>query len=320
MSRWSSATRAGPRTRCATSSRSHDATAGTCAASTRRPGRPPRREQRSEVKDSTRSDGGDRRAAARRARRPGLRGGEREGRRQEPRRPAEDVGDVNLRRDLRNHGVRLRRTAPGRPSRCVRRPRARARDVRLRAQRSRTSRRRAGEGDPPLSAVQGSPPSMEIRSFRVVFALERRIHHIDHWRIPVPYGLPVRALAYAVAALAVIVIAGRLPLVGDVVGLVPAPLRLVVWPGAAGFALSRLRVDGRPAHAFLLAMARYRAGPRYLSAFRAAPRPGTRLRVGDPLAFMPDERGAQVRRGRVRGPVRIRLAYPMAAEQRGGRL
>lgn len=168
--------------------------------------------------------------------------------------------------------------------------------------------------------MSASPARIEIRSFRVVFALERRIHHIDHWRIPVPYGLPVRALAYAVAALFVTVVVGRLPLVGEAVGLVPAPLRLVVWPGAVGFALSRLRVDGRPAHGFLLALARYRLGPRYLSAFRAAPPPGSRVRISEPIAFLPDERGPRLRRGRVRGAARLRLAYPMAAQWRGRRL
>lgn len=158
---------------------------------------------------------------------------------------------------------------------------------------------------------------MEIRSFRVVFALERRIHHIDQWRIPVPYGLPVRALAYAVAALALTLLAGRIPIVGAAIGLVPAPLRLVVWPGAVGFVLSRLRVDGRPAHAFLLAALRYRLGSRYLSAFRPAPRPGTRLRIVEPIVFRPDDGGCSVRRGRVRGPARVTIACPMAAERRG---
>jgi hypothetical protein len=167
---------------------------------------------------------------------------------------------------------------------------------------------------------EGPSSQLDIRSFRVVFALERRIHHIDQWRIPIPYGLPVRALAYALAALALTLAAARLPLLGDLVGLMPAPLRLVVWPGAAGFALSRLRVDGRPAHGFLVAAARVRLGPRYLVAFRPAPPPGTCVRFTDPIQFVPDECGPHVRPGRVRGRARIRLAYAMTATQRGRRL
>jgi hypothetical protein len=162
--------------------------------------------------------------------------------------------------------------------------------------------------------------SLEIRSFRVVFALERRIHHIDRWRIPVPYGLPVRALAYGLAALAVTVLAGRLPALGALVAFIPAPLRFVVLPGAAGFALSRVRVDGRPAHGFLLASARYRFAPRYISAFRPAAPPGTVLRIAEPVAFAPDEHSRRLRRGRIRGPVRLRAAYQMAGAQHGRKL
>jgi len=36
--------------------------------------------------------------------------------------------------------------------------------------------------------------TLQIRSFRVVFDLERRLHKIDRWRIPLPYGVPVRGL------------------------------------------------------------------------------------------------------------------------------
>src|ERR1035441_812317 len=46
-----------------------------------------------------------------------------------------------------------------------------------------------------------------IRSYRVVFRLERRIFQVDHFRLPFPYGVEVRALAYAaVVYLAVLVL------------------------------------------------------------------------------------------------------------------
>src|SRR3954451_10993851 len=151
--------------------------------------------------------------------------------------------------------------------------------------------------------------SMEIRSFRVVFALERRIHRVDRFRIPLPYGLPVRAAVYAIVTLALIALAGRLPVVGGLIGVLPAPLRYVALPSAIGFVLSRARVDGRPAHRFLVSYARHRCAPRSISAFRHLDPPGQAVRFTEPIAFVPDWR-------RVIGPARLRLTEAAELEQR----
>jgi hypothetical protein len=153
--------------------------------------------------------------------------------------------------------------------------------------------------------------SMEVRSFRVVFALERRIHRVDRFRIPLPYGVPVRAAVYAFVVLVLIVLAGRLPAVGELVQLLPAPLRLVALPIGVGFLLSRARVDGRPAHRFLVSCLRHRAGARHLSAFRPIPAPGGAVRFTEPIAFVPDWR-------RVVGPARLRLTAAAELKQRRG--
>ena len=109
---------------------------------------------------------------------------------------------------------------------------------------------------------------LEIRSFRVVFQLERRLHRIQHWKLPLPYGLPLRGLAYGALVLLAIVALGRVPVLGELVRLMPPPVRFLLAPVGAGFLLARARVDGRPAHRFLLAWARHRAGARWVSAFR----------------------------------------------------
>ena len=153
--------------------------------------------------------------------------------------------------------------------------------------------------------------SMEIRSFRVVFALERRIHRVERFRIPLPYGVPVRAAVYAFAALVLIVLAGRLPAVGELVCLLPAPLRFVALPVGAGFLLSRARVDGRPAHRFLVSYARHRTSARHLSAFKSIDPAGGAFRFTEPIAFVPAWR-------RVVGPARLRLTAAAELEQRRG--
>lgn len=160
--------------------------------------------------------------------------------------------------------------------------------------------------------------SLQIRSFRVVFDLERRLHKIDRWRIPLPYGVPVRGLVYGIAALCAVLIAARLPLAGALVALLPGPVRYAVLPAAVAYALTQLRVDGRPAHRALWALGRHALAPRRLVAFRSTPAAGTVTFGGVGLAH--DERAARYRPAEVRGPVTLRLRYPARATQRGGTL
>jgi len=156
-----------------------------------------------------------------------------------------------------------------------------------------------------------------IRSFRVVFELERRIHKVDRWRIPVPYGVPLRGIAYWAAALLATIAIGRMPLAGELAGVLPAPIRFVIVPVAAAYALARLQVDGRPAHTVLAAWARFRLSPRRVAGLRAVPRVGTVVRLGD-VCVLPDERGAQYRRVVVEGPATVLLRYPSRGWVRAG--
>lgn len=157
-----------------------------------------------------------------------------------------------------------------------------------------------------------------IRSFRVVFDLERRIHKVDRWRLPVPHGVPLRGLAYCALALVAVVLIGRLPLAGAIVGALPAPVRYVVAPGAVSYALTQVHVDGRSAHAAILAWTRYRLGARHLASFRTAPPPASVVRLGE-AALVPDERSAHLRHAIVRGPASVLLRYPVRGFVRGGR-
>ena len=171
-----------------------------------------------------------------------------------------------------------------------------------------------------MSSPLHSAEKLEVRSFRVVFRLERRLHRFDRWRLPLPYGLPLRGTGYAVALLVVVMLAGRLPVVGELIGLVPAPLRYALIPGTVGFLLGRIEPDGRPAHGFLLAWLRHRRRPRELSAFRPVEPVGQELRIAEPIAFLPDAWGPGRRPARIVGPARVRVAYPLRGRQRRRRL
>lgn len=160
---------------------------------------------------------------------------------------------------------------------------------------------------------------IQIRSFRVVFELERRLHKIDRWRIPVPYGVPLRGIAYALGALCALLAAQQLPLFGELLRALPPPIRLVVSPVAIAYVLTRLRLDGRPAHAALLALARSRITEGTLSGFRRSLPPGSAVTLGE-LAIVADERSARYRRAVISGPANVVLRYPARASARGRNL
>lgn len=167
--------------------------------------------------------------------------------------------------------------------------------------------------------MSGERDRLEVRSFRVVFDLERRLHRIDRWRIPVPHGVPLRGIGYAVVALVAILFLQRVPVVREVVLLLPPPLRLVIVPVGFAYALARLRIDGRPAHASLLAFCRLALSPGTVCGFRAAAASGSEVALGE-LVLVPDERCARYRPAVINGPARVLLRLPARARARGRRL
>jgi hypothetical protein len=158
------------------------------------------------------------------------------------------------------------------------------------------------------------PGTLRIRSYRLCFELERRIHKVDRWRIPVPYGVPLRGIAYGLAALVAVLWLQRLPAAGELLRLLHPALRLVVLPVALAYLLCRVRVDGRTAHGAGLAWLRFRLGPRRLSSLRAAPRGGT-VRL-DGIAMAADETADRYRPGLIEGPCELTLRYPARATAR----
>lgn len=159
---------------------------------------------------------------------------------------------------------------------------------------------------------------MTIRSFHLAFALERRLFKVDRWRLPVPYGVPLRSIAYAAVVLVAVLLVARLPLAGALVGSLPAPLRLVVLPAASSYALTRVRIDGRPAHRAICALWRAELSPRRLVAFRPSDS-ASRVTLAE-VAFWPDEHCAGYRRAVVDGPASVLLRYPVRVRARGRKL
>ncbi|MFI4984872.1 MAG: hypothetical protein ACHP93_00815 [Solirubrobacterales bacterium] len=146
---------------------------------------------------------------------------------------------------------------------------------------------------------------IEIRSYRRVFDLERRIYRVDRLRLN-PGGIPVRGLVYFLAIAATTAILSRLPLVAVLANALPWYLRDLALPGASAALLTVIRVEGRPFHLAAHALARYRSGPRHLTGARlrcasACVRPGGRWRPEE-ILILPDGSDCRMRRVRYTGP------------------
>ncbi|MFI5003492.1 MAG: hypothetical protein ACHQE6_00620 [Solirubrobacterales bacterium] len=141
---------------------------------------------------------------------------------------------------------------------------------------------------------------MEIRSYRAVFDLERRIYRVDRLRLN-PGGIPVRGVVYCLAILASIALLGALPLLGAAVRALPWYLRDLALPvGGAGL-LTVIRIEGRPFHLAAAALLRHALGPRHLAGLRPRAPAGSVWRPED-LLVLPDGSDARLRRLRYTGP------------------
>lgn len=141
---------------------------------------------------------------------------------------------------------------------------------------------------------------MEIRSYRRVFDLERRIYSVDQLRLN-PGGVPVRGVVYFLAILLAGLLAADLPPLGVLVGQLPWYLRDLALPGAGATVLSVIRLEGRTFHLAAQALVRFAIGPRRLAGMRPCPRYGARWSPPE-ILVLPDGSDARLRRLRYAGP------------------
>jgi hypothetical protein len=162
----------------------------------------------------------------------------------------------------------------------------------------------------------------EIRSYRNVFDLERRIYRVDRLRLN-PGGVPVRGIVYFLVLLAATLFAAGLPLIGLLVRTLPWYARDVALPGATAALLTLIKIEGRSFHLAALALIRYGSGPRELAGLRPRTDTDRRWFPGE-LVLLVDGSDARLRRLRYIGPgaVLVGAAHTRIASPRGplGRL
>jgi hypothetical protein len=158
---------------------------------------------------------------------------------------------------------------------------------------------------------------IEVRSYRSVFDLERRVYRIDSVRLN-PSGVPVRGVVYAVVLALIVAALTGTPVVGLPLRELPWPVRHLLLPVSLAAALSGLRIDGRPCHIALRSLAGLAIGPRRVSCWRRAPSLPQVWRPPDVL-LIPDGSDSRLRRSRFRGPGAVVVAVGHQLHQRGGR-
>jgi hypothetical protein len=154
----------------------------------------------------------------------------------------------------------------------------------------------------------------EIRSYRRVFELERRLYRIDRLRLN-PGGVPVRSVVYFLVLLLACLTAGSVPLLGVLVQALPWYARDLALPAASAALLTAIRVDGRSFHVALQGLLRYHLLPRHLAGLRPC-RPEGEVWWPSDLVVLPDGSDPTMRRLRYRGPGAVLVAVE---HERAGR-
>jgi hypothetical protein len=146
---------------------------------------------------------------------------------------------------------------------------------------------------------------IEIRSYRAVFDLERRVYRIDRLRLN-PAGVPVRGIVYFLAILACCALLGALPGISMIASAAPWYIREVALPAGLAALLVVLRIDGRPFHIAALSVIAHLLEPRELlgAGGRLAPALWQPLE----LLLLPDGSDPQMRRMRYMGPGAVLVA------------
>jgi hypothetical protein len=152
---------------------------------------------------------------------------------------------------------------------------------------------------------------MEIRSYRAVFDLERRIYRIDRLRLN-PTGVPVRGVLYGLALILAALLCASLPPLSYLVHALPWYVTELGLPVGAAAMLTVVRIDGRPAHLAAQALLRHRLHSRHSIGLRSVragrgAEPGVRWYPSATL-LLPDGSDAHMRRLRYSGPGAVLVA------------
>jgi hypothetical protein len=155
--------------------------------------------------------------------------------------------------------------------------------------------------------------TIEVRSYHEVFDLERRIYSLGMGRGRSlrlnPKGVPVRGVAYSAAAILAFVIAGRLPILGVLIGVIPWwPITYLVIPSAIGAVLAMAKPEGRAAHHWVTSRVHGATAARHLTGGLVSTPSWWTHAFASPLVLIPNGTESIARRFTYTGPGIVRVA------------
>ena len=196
-----------------------------------------------------------------------------------------------------------------------------------------------------------------VRSYQRIFRPERRIYQVEGHRLPVPGGVPLRWLGYAVGSLIAVIalsacswaIAGTLAAAVALVALAAGggpsmavasgglalglaqvsgfllasldwPLRLLILPALVATLATQATPDGRAAHRYALSWLGLQLRPRRRSLGRPLPTAAEPRRHAGNVAVARDWHGCRLPHGRVKGPAMVTAARPLVVSDGRGPL
>jgi hypothetical protein len=161
---------------------------------------------------------------------------------------------------------------------------------------------------------------IQLRGYRRVFRIERRLYKFDRWRIPYPHGVPLRGIGYFLILELTAFALSRLPVLGALLALPSPVIPFLGLPAAGAFLLMQGRIDGRPPHHVLASLLRFALAPRCLAGLSSCPRQGEDVAPVAEVAVAYDGRESFSVPGRVRGPAKITFRYPATVAVEGAPL
>ena len=162
-----------------------------------------------------------------------------------------------------------------------------------------------------------SSRGIQLRGYRRVFRIERRLFRFDRWRIPYPHGVPLRGIGYFFVLELCALAASRLPLLGAFVALWSPAIPYLTLPALGAFVAMQVRIDGRPPHHVLVGLVRFWASARCLAGLERCPRPGERVLPLEEATVAYDARESFPVKGRIRGPATVVFRYPATVRVSG---
>ena len=158
---------------------------------------------------------------------------------------------------------------------------------------------------------------IQLRGYRRVFQVERRLFRFERWRIPYPHGIPLRGIGYFLVLELLMFASRQLPLLGGLASAFPALIAFAALPLLGAFLLMQARIDGRPPHHVLVSAIGWSLRPRWLAGLSPCPPDGMAVLPLEEVAVAFDHREAFPVAGRIRGPATVTFRYPATVEVEG---